>query len=87
MLAVATKMGVIKVMDVRGTEVVMRSTPYRFTLGVPVHVSVNADGSAVAIQCLVSTEEAELTAKETALKVQKENEKLQVWGKEGRGGR
>jgi hypothetical protein len=33
MLVVATKRGVIKVMDVRGMEAVMKSSPFQFPLG------------------------------------------------------
>jgi hypothetical protein len=56
-LAVATRLGVIKVLDVRGTEAVLKAAPWRFTKGSPVSLSVNADGSAVSIQCVVFPDE------------------------------
>ncbi|KAH7830768.1 putative intraflagellar transport 140 like [Monocercomonoides exilis] len=56
-LAVATRNGVVKVMDVRGTEAVLMAAPWRFTKGQPLSLSVNADGSAVSIIALVSPEQ------------------------------
>ncbi|KAK2952539.1 putative Intraflagellar transport protein 140 [Blattamonas nauphoetae] len=52
-LAIATKLGTIKVLDIRGPEAVLKASPWRFTKGLPVSLSVNSDGSAVMIRCLV----------------------------------
>ncbi|KAH7821773.1 putative Intraflagellar transport 140 [Monocercomonoides exilis] len=56
-LAVGSKQGTVKVLDVSGPEAVLSTAPWRFTKGAPVSLVVSANGSAVSVQCLVAPEE------------------------------